>query len=459
MTLSIFDAANAAPDQLALASGTTRLTFRELAARVDRRRAELEDAGLLDPGGRTPVAVLATPTLASVETLFALLAAGTPALLLHSRASDGERAELVRRAGARLETQRYGRELPAPGFDPERIAAIVPTSGTTGSPRLAQLSHRALLAAAAASAAHLGVQSDRWLVTLPLAHVGGLLIVVRSLVARTAVVLFDPGGPLLSNLAALAATVRDAEVTLLSLVPTVLDRLLAHDFRPPPSLRAVLVGGAACPRSLLERACARRVPVLTTYGLTETAAQVATRRYEARWDPPPSSELVPAGVPLPNVEVRTVDGVVEVRGPSLFSGYAGEPGSDPAGGWFRTQDRGILTPSGELAINGRVSDVIITGGENVDPSEVEAALASLPGVSAACVLGLPDPTFGEIVAALLVTTGGSHELAALSAALRPRLASFKLPRKVLVVPELPLLPSGKLDRRAVRERYAGRHFS
>ena len=457
-TLSIFDAARAAPDALALVAGDGKLTFAELAARVERRRFELAQAGLLSEESQ-PVAVVAKPALSSVETLLALFSAGTAALLLHPRSSEAERAELVRRAGARLESDSTAPgAIPAQSVDPERIAAIVPTSGTTGAPRLARLSHRALLAAAEASAAHLGVEADRWLVTLPLAHVGGLMILVRSLVARTAVVLFEPDGPLLSRLDALAATLRESDVTLLSLVPTVLDRLLAppHDWHPPPSLRAVLVGGAACPSALLERAHARNVPVLTTYGLTETAAQVATRRYTARFDPPePLGPLVPAGVPLLDVEVRVIDGVIEVRGPSLFSGYVGEPASDPARDWFRTHDRGFFTPSGELAISGRTSDLIITGGENVDPVEVEAALLSLPDIVAACVIGVPEPTFGEVVAAIVVATNACT-LEELTTALRPRLAPFKLPRKLVVVPELPALPSGKLDRRAARLRYATR---
>jgi O-succinylbenzoic acid--CoA ligase len=463
VTLSVFDAAREAPERLAVIAGTSRLTFGELAKRVERRLAELSAAGALDESGSKPLAFVATPTLACLETLLAAFAAGTPALLLHARSSEPEREQLIVRAGAHTEAARRETTSGAPpsaGFEPERIAVLVPTSGTTGSPRLARLSHRALLAAADASSAHLGVEDDRWLLALPLAHVGGLMIAVRSLVARTAVVLFDPGGPLLARLDVLAAAIRESEVTLLSLVPTVLDRLLEppSDWHPPASLRAVLVGGAACPTALLERAHARRIPVLTTYGLTETCAQVATRAYSARFEPPArGTALAPAGVPLSNAGVRVTNGSVEVRGPALFSGYAGEPESDPRGGWFTTRDRGSITPEGELLILGRTSDLIITGGENVDPTEIEAVLASIPGVLASCVLGTPDATFGEIVTALLVVEpDGPRSLEALAPLLRPRLASFKLPRKLVVVPELPTLPSGKLDRRTARERYAER---
>jgi acyl-CoA synthetase (AMP-forming)/AMP-acid ligase II len=242
-------------------------------------------------------------------------------------------------------------------------------------------------------------------------------------------------------------------VTQLSLVPALLDRLLSTEIvLAPGSLRAVLVGGAPCSYRVLALAHERGLPVLTTYGLTEACAQVATRRYAERHRAP-SPDGAPVGVALPGVGLRIVDGVVELRGPTLFSGYAGEPATDPAGVWFRTGDRGALTPEGELTILGRLTDVIITGGENVDPLEVEAALERLPGVLEACVLGVPDPTFGETVGVLFVPKEPAPKPENLLIDLQDRLARYKLPRRWLAVPELPRLPSGKLDRRRARERH------
>ncbi|HEX6275159.1 MAG TPA: AMP-binding protein [Polyangiaceae bacterium] len=458
MTLSVFDAAREEPESIALVAGTTTVTYGDLAERVERRLGELAAAGALDETGERPVAVVMTPTLETVETLFALFAAGTPALLLHTRGTQNERARLVERAGAVLDPPDGSGDLPKVSLDErldrERIAVIVPTSGTTGTPKLARLSHRALLAAAHGSAAHLGVEpDDRWLVALPLAHVSGLSILTRSLVARRTVVLFDPDGPLFQRLDPLARALADHDVTLVSLVPAVLDRLLAEpvSFHAGPKLRAVLLGGAPAPRELLVRAHGRGVPVLTTYGLTETCAQVATRPYAERFTPPPDGDLVPAGVPLPGVLVHAVGGVIEVRGPTLFSGYVGEAASNPRGGWFRTRDRGHFDANGALVVTGRTTDVVITGGENVDPAEVEAALVSVPGIDAACVLGLPDPTFGEAVAALIVTSGEApRSVEAIRRALAQRLAPYKLPRRVAVVEALPTLASGKLDRPGAR---------
>jgi O-succinylbenzoic acid--CoA ligase len=458
VTLSVFDAASDEPERVAIIAGDRAVTYRELADRVDRRLGELATAGALDESGERPVALVMTPTLETVETLFALFAAGTPALLLHTRGTQNERAGLVERTGAVLDPPESNEPILTVPLDErldfERTAVIVPTSGTSGTPKLARLSHRALLAAARGSAAHLGVEpDDRWLVALPLAHVSGLSILTRSLFVRRTVVLFDPEGPLFQRLEPLARALHDHDVTLVSLVPTVLDRLLAEpvSFRPGPKLRAVLLGGAPAPRSLLVRAHAQGVPVLTTYGLTETCAQVATRPYADRFAPPSEHDLGASGVPLPGVLVHTVGGVIEVRGPTLFSGYVGEADSNPRSGWFRTRDRGHFDEAGALVVTGRTSDLIITGGENVDPAEVEAALVSLPGIDAACILGVPDPTFGELVGALLVTSGDAPTTPeALKSALAERLASYKLPRRVAVVEALPTLTSGKLDRAGAR---------
>ncbi len=490
-SLSVFAAAAAAePDRLALLAGPQRLSYAELAGRVERRLRELSADGRLDAHGQRPVALLARPTVDTVETLFALLAAGTPALLLHERSTEPERAQLVSLAGAavlgseagqrpecfdpeRPDPERFDPERPdrkrfdleqsdLERFDPERMAVLIATSGSSGTPKLVRLSHRALLAAARQSGEHLGVEpADRWLACLPLGHVGGLSILTRMLVAQRTSVLFDPEGPLLHALPRLARAIEEHEITLLSLVPAVLERLLVPpiDWHPPSHLRAVLLGGAATSAALLRKAADRGVPALPTYGLTETAAQAATRPYAERGRAPQSgSPIAPSGLPLQGVDLRLVDpaglpgagpGAIEVRGPSLFSGYVGDSAEIRPDTWFRTRDRGFIDAHGELVVTGRTSDVIVTGGENVDPVEVEAVLLSLPGVRGACVVGLPDAVFGETVAALLVAEDDPERLG-LATFLRERLAPFKHPRRWHRVPELPLLPSGKPDRAAAR---------
>jgi O-succinylbenzoic acid--CoA ligase len=459
-TLSVLDAARDAPDRLALIADGTAITFAELAARVEGRLAALAGAGLLDPRGERPVSLDAHPSADVVVTVLALLHAGTPFLPLHPRLTAPEQAALEERTGAvRVAPGDLPSGAPAAALsavtEGERIAALIATSGSSGSPRVARLSHRALLASARASTAHIGVEeADRMLLALPLAHVGGLMVLVRTLVARRTLVLFDPGPSLLGRLPALARALVEQRITQLSVVPAVLDRLLEPEVGlVPGSLRVVLVGGAACSPRVLSRAHERGLPVLTTYGLTEACAQVATRPYAERHAPPRDGAPSAVGVPLPGVELRAVEGVVELRGPSLFSGYAGEPGSDPAGAWFRTGDRGVVTPQGELVIHGRAGDLIITGGENVDPVEIEAALESLPDVAEACVLGLPDPTFGESIGVVFVPARPAAKPENVLIDLQSTLARHKLPRRWLAVGALPKLPSGKLDRRRVRERH------
>jgi o-succinylbenzoate---CoA ligase len=455
-TLSIFDAAREAPDNIALIDGTDTLSFRDAAARTEPLAAALL--------ATRPRALALTPRAdtQSLLWLYAAFATGTPVLTLHQRATPAERSAALALVGAT--------EPPAVTdavFDPQALPAVagsaalafIPTSGSTGTPRLVELSRNAVLASARASEQNIGWETaDRWLLCLPLAHTGGLSIVLRCLLARQSVLLFDPGPDgLLAQLEPLARMAQQA--TLISLVPSVLSALLDAGFLPSPRLRAVLVGGAGCSPALCQRAYAARVPLLTSYGLTETASQVVTRSYTHRFDPVRvRNGVVSSGYALVGVAVRLDDGepaTISVRSPSLFSGYAGEgPAPLEANGFFRTGDHGVLGHDGELYVRGRSDDVIVSGGENVDPLEVEAALSALPGVQAACVFGTPSARFGQVVTAVLVTgdralSDPSH----LAELLADRLARHKLPRRALITESLPLTASGKVDRCGVWMRF------
>ena len=452
-TLSIFDAAREAPDEVALIDGPNALTFREAAERT----APLAQALLQ----QRPRALALTPRAdtESLLWLYAAFATGTPVLTLHARATAAERAAAIERCGAtEPPSAPSGAVLDALPAVPDASAlAFIPTSGSTGTPRLVELSRGAVVASAQASAQNLGWEpNDRWLLCLPLAHTGGLSIVLRCLLARKTALLFEPGASgVLGQLDALLAVARQA--TLVSLVPSVLAALLDAGFAPPPELRAVLVGGAGTSPALAQHAHAARVPLLTSYGLTETASQVVTRRYSERLEPLPERDgVVSSGHPLPGVELRFDAEVLAIRSPSLFSGYMGDANSGvDADGFLRTTDRAELGELGELYVRGRSDDVIISGGENVDPLEVEAALLSLPGVKAACVFASPSARFGQIVSAVLVSSDASlAEPAHLAGLLADRLARHKLPRRALLVESLPLTLAGKVDRRAARDHYA-----
>ncbi len=443
----------------ALVDGGREVGWGELVQRVDRTRDALRRR--LDGVTAPVVAVVGGAGPEAVVTLLALLEDRVPFVLIHPRWTRAERDRAIAIAGACVCLESGGSLATVPATAPvgnpsvERGAAIVFTSGTTGQPRGAVLARPALRASARAHARAIGWQAgDRWLLSLPTAHVGGLMIVVRCLQARRTVVV---GGRRASGSFDAGETLRVVErdrVTLLSVVPTMLARLLQTSRRPPPSLRAVLVGGAAAPAALMERARERGWPVLATYGLTEACSQVAIER--------PDETPGGVGPPLPGTEVRVAAsdgsaGTIQVRGDALFDGYLGaEPGAPlerpfEADGWFDTGDLGAIDEDGRVRVVGRRSDRIVTGGENVDSAEVEAAVLEWPGAADACVVGLEDEEWGERVGAVLVPAAGFEALgglAGLGRHLGGRLAGFKRPRCWSVVDRLPVAASGKVDRSA-----------
>ncbi len=331
---------------------------------------------------------------------------------------------------------------------------ILPTSGTEGLPRLVAHEWRSLRANAVASNERLGFGAgDRWLATLAWAHVGGLAVPLRAAAAGATVALAGPR----FDAASVARALGELAVTHLSLVPAMLHGLLAAGARPPGSLRAVLLGGAATPPDLAERALSAGWPIALTYGLTEAGSQVATATpAEVRAGDRSS------GVPLTGVEVRirapgdaaagpdgaAAPGHIEVRGGTLFRGYAGEP-ARPADAWFATGDLGRLDERGRLEVTGRLRDRIVSGGANVDPAQVEAVLAAHPEVGEAAVIGVPDDRWGQVVVA--VVAGEDPDLPArLDPWCRERLSGPRVPRRWEMLDRLPRTATGKVDRARLR---------
>jgi O-succinylbenzoic acid--CoA ligase len=431
-------------------------TFRELAGEVHAR------AAILSLAAGELVGLVGTPTRATLIDLLVLLELGVPFVALHPRWAPDERARVLRDAGV-ARVLEDGVLVPTPATSPSPISsmargatlAVLYTSGTTGRPRGAVLSRQAFLGAARASASRLGWRDDdRWLLAMPLAHVGGLSVLVRCLAARRTVVL-GPPGPF--DPAATLESVARHRVTLLSLVPTQLARLVALgarepvDAQRPAHVRAVLLGGAACPGPVLERAAALGWPLRTTYGLTEMCSQVTTSLEPVR------SSADGAGTPLDGVEIRIREGRIHVRSPFAMDGWLdpglqrhGAPSPFDADGFYDTGDLGELDAEGRLHVHVRRDDLVVTGGENVYPAEVEEALLAIDGIEAACVVGLPDELWGQRVAAALVCAPSAPDDAVILAALRERLAAFKTPRAIVRVEALPTNAVGKLDRRAVR---------
>jgi len=417
-----------------------RLTAHELADQVERGDASVlvHGADLADIAGEAAGDV---PTVA-VDAV---------------AATDGvSGAGAVSGSDTDADTDTGTAPTPEPSFDDP--ALVLYTSGTTGQPKAVALTFGNLVASAAASAFRLGVlPGDRWHLCLPMYHMGGLAPVVRSTLYGTAVVL-QPTGDGFDPEATLEA-MHDHAPTGVSLVPTMLRRLLDAGSLPD-SLRFVLLGGAPARDDLL-RACERReVPVCPTYGMTETASQIATARPREAFD-----RLGTVGSPLYGTTVTVVDdggdpvppgdpGELVVSGPTVTPGYYGDPDATrSAFGEYglHTGDVGYRE-DGRLWVLNRREDRIVTGGENVDPGEVVAALRTHPDIEDAAVVGLADEEFGERVAALVVPGEDRPTTASLEGHCRERLAGYKLPRTVAFADDLPRTASDTVDRTALRER-------
>lgn len=424
----VFEAAQEVPNRVAVVHAAGECTYREL-SELAREQASLFAAqGLLHESW---VLLEAEGTLEHIARALALIAHGVPMVMVHPRLSHVEKTRIAQLVQGALSAGDV-----AFGTTP---LAVFFTSGTSGVPKGAVLSAEALKSACALSASNLGWQDeDRWLLSIPLAHIGGFSVLLRCLSARRTVVLGRPGAE------GLVQGLQAHRVTLASLVPTQLYRLLQirPRFEPPAHLRALLIGGAAAPQEMLQEARERGLPVLSTYGLTETCAQVATQA------PGESTPPGSVGRPLAKNGVRIDQGQIQVRGPALMTGYLGEP-TLATGAWFDTGDLGWLDAQGYLYVQGRRSDLVITGGENVYPQEVEAGLRSLVGVKDAHVFGREDPQWGQVVCAVLVLDDAlQFQPETLQEALRGRLAHFKCPKLWATAEVLPLTASGKPDRRA-----------
>ena len=517
-------ATRAHPDRLALIDGDQRLSYHELNTAVAELSACLTAHGIQQS---QRVAVLLDRSRDSVQLVHALVRIGASLVPLNTRLTADEMdyqvenaacnwilrttpSPLGGRLGRGLDSSTHVDDLPRNAPDPYLVGTleldaefgILFTSGTTGKPKGARLLWKNIFASAKASAERLGAYpDDRWLLTLPLYHIGGLSILLRSALYGTAVILPNFTDDQF-NLTQLQARMQVTQPTMISLVPTMLHRLLDDAARSthlrrssliangeiasaeelprkfPESLRLILLGGAAASLKLLERTFAQNLAVAMTYGLTECASQVATATPdEAR------QKSGSVGKPLLGVRVEIRDdegqalpsgeiGNIHVAGDVVMSGYLHQAEVQE---WLRTGDLGYLDADGDLFIVQRRSDLIVSGGENIYPAEVEAVLLQHPNVESACVVGIPDKQWGQRVAAAIVVRrtsfdgtmpnneqnahrhsniqgdGATHHQfeKEIIAFCRQHLAGYKIPRKIRVLDALPQTASGKVKRQDV----------
>lgn len=348
-------------------------------------------------------------------------------------------------AGDPREAERLTGALAAGEPIDERVALVVATSGTTGTPKGAMLTREALSASAAGTHARLG-GPGQWLLAMPPYHVAGVQVMLRSLAAGHAPAQLDVRGGFDAAALAGAHAAMTADRRYVSLVPTQLIKVLADPAATEALARfdGVLIGGAACPAPAREAALAAGIRMVRTYGMSETAGG-----------------CVYDGVPLPGVQVR-LDGAeqrVVLGGPTVALGYRNLP-EHPAfaePGHFRTDDAGTLV-DGVLSVTGRLDEAISTGGLTVLPQVVEAVLARVPGVAEVAVFAQPDPRLGQRVAAAVVPRAGAEvTLEALRTAVEAELDRTAAPRAMYVFEDLPRRGPGKVDRRAVAAQVTNIH--
>lgn len=464
-------------------------TYREFDRRVSERLAGLQAIGLAEGDA---VGLLLETGMAFAELYFAIARAGSTAVPLNLEIDRERLASQVERAELDLLVADSAMEADAVAITPDSVPVVsidephsVPgsrleegateravavdspleseqvimfTSGTTGPPKGVRITLGNLVSSAVGSAHRLGVSpGDRWLVCLPMYHMGGLAPLVRSTLYGTTTVIqstFDA--------AETADVIREYDVTCVSLVPTMLKRLLDAGWDAPDHLRFVLLGGGPASESLVERCEDRAVPVCPTYGATETASQVATALPETAFE-----RRGTVGRPLRGTTVRVLSnsrascrtgepGEIVVDGPTVSPGYLDAERTAMSFGdyGFQTGDVGYRDEAGRLWIVGRVDDQILTGGETVQPATVAGAIRQLDPVDDVIVLGMPDDEWGERVTALVESTATSLSASTVRDRCRGTLADYEIPKTVRIVETLPRTPSGTVDRERARSLIA-----
>lgn len=450
--------------------GGLLLSYADAARRSAQLAHALVGRGVL-PGDRVAVRAEKSPEVLLVY--IACLRAGAALLPMNTAYTPAEVQHLVTDAEACLVLDDHGlaalvgeaAAMPEVFDDvaqsPEGLAAVVYTSGTTGRPKGAMLSHRNLASNAAALHRIWGFEPDDVLLhALPVFHVHGLFVATHCSIANGSPMVFLPRFDVDAVMGALP------RCTVMMGVPTFYTRLLADrrfDAELVRHMRLFVSGSAPLLASDHQQFSARTGhAILERYGMTETSMITSN---------PLHGERRPGtvGMPLPDVEVRVVgdDGAVpagavggiEVRGPNVFAGYWRRPELNAteftADGFFRTGDLGTFDADGYLSIVGRSKDLIISGGLNVYPKEVEEVLDGLEGVAESAVIGLPDADFGEAVVAVLVARAGATiDPEQVRAATRDRLAAFKVPKRVHVVDALPRNAMGKVEKAKLRAAFA-----
>lgn len=472
------------PDRLAIKSEQKEYTYRELYTASQRRASFLKHSYSLKKGQH--IALLMKNSVDMVITIHACFLIGVRTVLLNTRLSSQEVEWQVQNAEVSfILCDRYYAEIvdsiktveilyhdqleDLPSFekfeeeteiDLRDVATIMYTSGTTGHPKGVIQTFQNHWSSAIGSTLNLGLQStDRWLLAVPLYHISGLSILIRSVLYGICIVLHDKFDPVKMNRA-----IQQDKVTIVSVVTTMLkqmvDALGTDEY--PTTFRCMLTGGGPIPRPILEVCVKKGIPVYQTYGMTETASQIVTLSPEYCL-----KKLGSAGKPLFQCEVRiensgqscapNEEGEIVVKGPNVTEGYwkrEEETNKSFVDGWFYTGDLGYKDEDGFLYVLDRRTDLIISGGENIYPAEIEGVMLSHSNVKDAGVVGIEDETWGQIPHAFVVLHDERGDQNILEHC-QEYLASYKIPKSITILPELPRNASNKLLRRLLKDSVKG----
>lgn len=453
------------PERTALRFGEEAWTFQQLYNEANEFAEKLHAKGI-QPGMR--IAILSSSNAELVIAIHGCLQLGCELVMLNERLKEVElNYQLHDSKPNILLVDNYAREInynqrfsfhdihnnkrkvyaKERDWPKSRTISIMYTSGTTGSPKGVRQSLENHVMNATGSALHLGtLPDDCWLCVVPLFHISGFSILMRSVLYGMTVSLhtkFDPEK--------VVDEILEGAATRMSLVAVMLQRIVSvlenRNQYFPDSFQSILVGGGPVPLSYLERAIERNIPVLQTYGMTETASQTTTLSSEDA-----IRKLGSSGKPLFFADVR-IDGEEKmgeicIKGPHVTKGYIGAAESKKPllNGWLHTGDIGYLDEEGYLFVVDRRSDLIISGGENIYPAELEQALVKHPAVVEAGVTGRQDDKWGQIPIAFVVVKElvSIEELAAF---MKTQIASYKLPKEYYFIEELPRNGANKLVRR------------
>ncbi|WP_226528400.1 o-succinylbenzoate--CoA ligase [Metabacillus niabensis] len=464
------------PDRLAIKTDEGDLTFCELYQRV---QLQINQLVALNVKKGEHVGVLMKNSVEMIEIIHAIFSIGAVAVLLNNRLTRKEIAWQLSDVQAKHlicheeflfqvdeeinviiveklhEKSSLGIDYLTEGYTTDQVATIMYTSGTTGHPKGVMQTFGNHWSSSIGSALNLGINSDdRWLLAVPLFHISGLSILFRSVIYGIGIVLFER-----FNAEKMNRAIMEEGVTIVSVVTTMLNQMLDKlgNEKYPETFRCMLAGGGPVPRGVLEKAIERKIPVFQTYGMTETASQIVTLSPEYS-----IKKLGSAGKPLFSCQMKIMkdgedcsayeEGEILVKGPNITKGYwKREEATQKAftEGWFHTGDQGYIDEDGFLFVLDRRSDLIISGGENVYPAEIENVLLSHQAVTDAGVIGIDDEKWGQVPYAFIVSNRTISDDQLLMYC-QNHLARYKVPKGITFLDELPRNASNKLLRRKLK---------